>query len=162
MVRGESTDSNFADYQSDLLSMEFSQEWLDSLIMVRLVGWRARFTFKLPAPVLGFLSMPELFTRVGVTKRNLLGQALELSFSVFNLVLKTELMSSALCLINSLGLLGHYCFRTTDLDLLWYSHHNTTLFFYPCLTCHSYFLPIPNKAYSPALPVAILLIITEV
>lgn len=40
--------------------------------------------------VLGFLSMPELLARVGVTQRNLPQQALELSFSVFNLVLKTE------------------------------------------------------------------------
>lgn len=79
----------------------------------------------LPVAVLGFLSLPELFTRVGVTKRNLPQHALELSFSVFDLVLKTETVNHhwyprviiALCLVSSLGLSGHHCFRTADPDL---------------------------------------------
>lgn len=57
------------------------------LTMLRLIdAW-----FSLPSnfSVLGFPSMPKLFTTMYVTERNFPQQALELPFSVFTLVLKS-------------------------------------------------------------------------
>lgn len=47
------------------------------------------FYFQASLFVLGFSSMPKLFTAMYVTERNFPQQALELSFSVFTLMLKS-------------------------------------------------------------------------
>lgn len=60
-------------------------EYADDAEAHRCLG---QFTFKLLF-VLGFPSMPKLFTVMYVTERNFPQQALELPFTVFTLVLKS-------------------------------------------------------------------------
>lgn len=91
------------------------------LTMLRLIdAW-----FSLPSnfSVLGFPSMPKLFTTMYVTERNFPQQALELPFSVFTLVLKSlRAQTSRSFLISSV-----------QKSLLVFSNVSTDSLFFWCL-----------------------------